>query len=79
MEPRETKAERLERIATPTPQSEFREYYNDNIPKSFPKATPDDLKEFKSTHSSLFEGTKGWVIEKHRKRLMDWLSGRATK
>jgi hypothetical protein len=52
---------------------EFANYYNKNIPASFPRATKLALEEFKTVHPTLFD-TKGlWTIDKHRRRLMDWL------
>jgi len=54
----------------------FVEYYNKNIPASFPRVTVDDLVSFKQTHQSLFVGKGDWTIDKHRKKLMDWISSR---
>lgn len=51
----------------------FIENYNKSIPKDFPRATGKALKEFQITHSTLFKKPDDWSIEKHRKRLMDWL------
>jgi len=48
-------------------------YYNRTIPAAFPQATPEALKHFQSTHPTLFDEGNLWVIDKHRKRLMDWL------
>jgi hypothetical protein len=52
---------------------EFILYYNQNIPASFPKATKEALEEFQETHDSLFEDNKAWTIDKHRRRVIDWL------
>lgn len=51
----------------------FLEYYNKNIPASFPQATVDALEQFQATHTVLFDEKKTWTIDKHRRRLMDWL------
>jgi hypothetical protein len=51
----------------------FIEYYNKNIPASFPRATKEALTEFKTTHTALFDDNGLWTIDKHRRRLMDWL------
>ena len=52
---------------------EFANYYNQNIPASFPRATKEALEEFKSTHATMFDASDLWTIDKHRRRLMDWL------
>lgn len=52
----------------------FVEYYNENIPDAFPRATLKTLKEFQNLHPSLFKENCEWTINKHRKKLMDWLS-----
>jgi len=52
---------------------EFILYYNQNIPISFPEATKEALKEFQETHASLFDKSKAWTIDKHRRRVIDWL------
>jgi hypothetical protein len=51
----------------------FAEYYNKNIPASFPRATKEALKQFQTTFPNLFAESKTWTIDKHRRRLMDWL------
>lgn len=56
-----------------TSVSVFLEYYNRNIPASYPQATAKALKQFQSAYPSLFENNEEWSIDKHRKRLMDWL------
>lgn len=52
---------------------DFIDYYNQNIPASFPRATKEALQEFQATHATLFDDSKLWTIDKHRRRLMDWL------
>jgi len=61
-----------------TSTSDFIEYYNKNIPKSFPRATAEVLEEFQAKFPSLFKGKSEWTINKHRKKLMDWLSSHQT-
>lgn len=56
-----------------TPISVFLEYYNKNIPESYPRATIKALERFQAAYPSLFQNTEEWSIDKHRKRLMDWL------
>ncbi|HEY4499453.1 MAG TPA: hypothetical protein VJH94_05355 [Candidatus Paceibacterota bacterium] len=52
----------------------FVEYYNDNIPDIFPRATLKALEKFQAAHPTLFKGSSEWTIDKHRKKLMDWLA-----
>ncbi|MDP3997264.1 MAG: hypothetical protein Q8P73_02055 [bacterium] len=52
----------------------FIEYYNSNIPNNFPSATHKTLDIFQTQHPSLFKKDDKWVINKHRKKYMDWLS-----
>jgi len=51
----------------------FIDAYNKSIPEDFPRATTKVLKQFQISHSALFKNPDNWSIEKHRKRLMDWL------
>ena len=51
----------------------FIENYNKSIPENFPPATSKALKQFQITHPLLFKKPDDWSIDKHRKRLMDWL------
>jgi hypothetical protein len=51
----------------------FIEYYNDNIPATFPHATHKALNAFQKQYPSLFEEDRKWNINKHRKKFMDWL------
>ena len=51
----------------------FIENYNKSIPQDFPRATSKALKQFQTAHPTLFKRPDDWSIEKHRKRLMDWL------
>lgn len=51
----------------------FTQYYNENIPGIFPQVTAKDLEKFRVAHPNLFKGSSEWTIDKHRKKLMDWL------
>ena len=51
----------------------FIEYYNENIPDSFPRASLKALSAFQSRYPSLFKEDGHWLIEKHRKKFMDWM------
>ncbi|KKU53077.1 MAG: hypothetical protein A3F26_02265 [Candidatus Ryanbacteria bacterium RIFCSPHIGHO2_12_FULL_47_12b] len=52
----------------------FLENYNQNIPGGFPRASVKSLKEFQVAHPLLFKHGDEWSVDRHRKRLMDWLS-----
>ncbi len=54
--------------------SVFVQYYNQNIPDAFPRASVRALEKFQETHTELFKESDEWTIEKHRKKLMDWLT-----
>ena len=60
--------------AIATPVADFIRYYNENVPAAFPHATTKILERFKTLHPSLFKGNGEWTIDKHRKKLMDWLA-----
>lgn len=57
-------------------QAIFMELYNENLPVSFPRATPELLTEYKSSHSEFFKTSDRWSLNIHRKKIMDWLSVR---
>lgn len=59
---------------TRTSLAVFMESYNQSIPVGFPQASVKLLKEFQEAHLALFKDSGGWSIDKHRKRIMDWLS-----
>lgn len=52
----------------------FVQYYNKNIPDAFPRATLKTLEKFQTRYPSLFKENSEWTINKHRKKLIDWLS-----
>ena len=57
------------------PAADFVAYYNANVPESFPRVSLKLLKDFREGHLSLFkDAVDEWSIDKHRKKLMDWLS-----
>ena len=51
----------------------FMESYNKSVPFGFPSVSMKALKEFQSVHPTLFKHGDTWSIDRHRKRLMDWL------
>lgn len=51
----------------------FLQYYNKNVPVAFPRATTKTLEKFQITHPMLFKESPEWIIDKHRKKFMDWL------
>ncbi|OGZ29925.1 MAG: hypothetical protein A2931_00970 [Candidatus Niyogibacteria bacterium RIFCSPLOWO2_01_FULL_45_48] len=51
----------------------FIKSYNQTIPTGFPVASVAVLKKFQEANPSLFSNKDKWSIEKHRKKLMDWL------
>lgn len=51
----------------------FMKAYNQTLPQDFPVVTISILKKFQEANSSLFRNKEKWSIEKHRKKLMDWL------
>ncbi|HEY4506683.1 MAG TPA: hypothetical protein VJH71_00770 [Candidatus Paceibacterota bacterium] len=66
--------ERAEFNEKPVSLAVFFESYNKSIPPTFPKATISILKKFENTHPDLFKQKDGWSVDRHRKRLMDWLA-----
>jgi len=58
---------------TETPLLIFMESYNKSVPASFPHASVKILKQFQVLHPILFKNSDEWSIDKHRKKLMDWL------
>jgi len=63
----------LEANQTATSLSVFMETYNRTLPASFTPASVTALKKFQSLHPSLFKNSEEWSIEKHRKKLLEWL------
>ena len=51
----------------------FMESYNKSIPVSFPLVSIKMLKKFQTLHPVLFKNSDEWSIDKHRKKVMDWL------
>ena len=52
----------------------FVQYYNKNVPETFPRASVPALEKFKAAYPGLFKRNSEWTIDKHRKKLMDWLA-----
>ncbi len=72
--------EAMRRFATELKTSElqvtmtaFLAAYNQNMPASFPRASLGLLEKFKVAHETLFAHGDSWSLERHRKKLMDWL------
>ena len=63
----------LKRNQIGTPLLIFMESYNASIPADFPHPSVKILKTFQALHPTLFKRGDEWSIDKHRKRLMDWL------
>jgi len=55
---------------------DFVAQYNENLPSIFPRASEELLKEFKTGHTGLFPAGKGWSLDQHRRKVMDWLRSR---
>ena len=51
----------------------FIKSYNQTLPQGFPIASVSTLKKFQESYPLLFKNKSEWSIEKHRKKLMDWL------
>ena len=66
--------ERQELNEAPVILAVFLEAYNKSIPAGFSRATVATLKKFQDAHPTLFKGKNAWSIDRHRKRLIDWLS-----
>lgn len=65
---KESKASEME-VSLP----DFLESYNQNMPASFPRASIALLNKFKEMHAALFTHGDLWSLDKHRKKLIDWL------
>ena len=51
----------------------FMKAYNQTIPRGFTVVSVVMLKKFQEAYPLLFKNKEEWSIEKHRKKLMDWL------
>lgn len=56
--------------------ADFIQYYNQHIPEAFPRVSEKILEQFRSAYPALFNGKDEWTIDKHRKKLVDWLASR---
>lgn len=52
---------------------DFVTFYNESLPKAFPRASLPLLLEFKKTYPALFKHQQHWTLGQHRKKVMDWL------
>ena len=57
---------------------DFLESFNKNMPTSFPRATTQLLKKFKDMHLNLFTHGDLWSLDRHRKKIIDWLPRNST-
>ena len=62
---------KLNEIKTSLPV--FMESYIKSMPAGFPLPTIEILKIFQTLHPALFKRGDEWSIDRHRKRIMDWL------
>jgi len=51
----------------------FMETYNKSVPSGFPHVSIQILRQFQELHPILFRNGDEWSIDRHRKRVMDWL------
>jgi hypothetical protein len=51
----------------------FMASYNLGLPAGFPRPSVKVLKIFQAKHPMLFKNSDEWSLDRHRKRLMDWL------
>jgi len=63
----------LEQNQAKTTIEVFTALYNKNTPENLPHVTVKILKEFKAANPSLFKHGDSWSMERHRKKVMDWL------
>ena len=56
--------------------AEFMRSYNADLPAAFPHASAALLKEFRKSNESLFKDGDLWSLDRHRKKVMDWLTTR---
>lgn len=59
-----------ERIMT---EAEFMESFNQNMPDGYPHVTLEILARFRAAHPSLFTDKNAWSLDRHRKRMIEWL------
>ncbi len=67
------KNKELELNLLKTPLLVFMESYNKSIPVGFPCVSVKILKHFQALHPAFFKHSDEWSIDKHRKKVMDWL------
>ncbi|OGN05737.1 MAG: hypothetical protein A2831_03660 [Candidatus Yanofskybacteria bacterium RIFCSPHIGHO2_01_FULL_44_17] len=66
--------EQQELNEAPVTLAVFLEAYNKGLPAGFSRATVRTLRKFQEAHPTFFKGKDMWSIDRHRKRLFDWLS-----
>ena len=55
----------------------FAQHYNKSIPETFPRVSVRILEQFQTAYPALFKGKREWTVDKHRKKVMDWLATQA--
>ena len=67
-------SEQIKINQTATTLAVFMESYNKSIPEGYPRASATVLKKFQVAHQMLFKHGDSWSVDRHRKKVMDWLS-----
>lgn len=55
------------------PLADFLKSYNQNMPPQFPRASASLLQKFKETYPMLFKHGDLWSLDRHRKKVIEWL------
>jgi len=63
----------LEQNQAKTSIEVFLAAYNKNIPETAPRVSLKILRDFQAANPTLFKHGNSWSIERHRKKVMDWL------
>ena len=66
-------SERIVADERPLTNAEFLESYNTNMPEGYPHVSLQILQRFKDAHPALFKPASTWSLERHRKRMIEWL------
>ena len=69
-------SEQIKINQTATTLAVFMESYNKSIPAEYPHASATLLKKFQIANLALFKHGDSWSVDRHRKKVMDWLSDR---
>lgn len=66
-------ARELKESELPITLANFLTSFNQNMPASFPRVSVKLLEKFKAAHVTLFTQGDSWSLDRHRKKLIDWL------